>query len=130
MMLRRKAKDVFHVLLSPHIQCVAIILHWKRLFQRAHMPLLISRLRLKQQSAYARNSIRHCTKALHRLVAERSNLVLFQARGTCATCLRTRFDCGVARYASWLTNQHREGVGGQSQLQKKISLSLFSVSAS
>src|SRR5262249_39821611 len=88
--------------------------------QSTHTQLPILKSALKPQSANASNSIRHCMGSLHRPEAERS---------ACATRLRTRFDCSVVGCGSWLANQNREGVGGQSQLRKKISLFLFSVNA-
>src|SRR5215472_18874117 len=94
--------------LSPHVAGVAMILRPSNYLDYEHAPRPISRRRLNQQLVVRRNSIRHCTKILHRLVAERNDLAIFQTRGACATCLRTRFDCSFVRGASWLTNQHCE----------------------
>src|SRR5215471_18015693 len=87
---------------------VAMILRPSNYLDYEHAPRPISRRRLNTQLVVRRNSIRHCTKVLHRLVAERNNVAIFQTRGACATCLRTRFDCSFVRSASWLTNQHYE----------------------
>jgi len=104
---RREVVDSTHELL-PHAVGVATILRLNSFFQHAHTPRPISQLRLNQQLVGRRNSIRHCMKVLHRLVAERNNVAIFQTREACATCLRTRFDCSFVRSASWLTNQHCE----------------------
>src|SRR5215471_13096577 len=87
---------------------VAMILRPSNYLDYEHAPDPISRRRLNQQLVVRRNSIRHCTKVLHRLVTERNDLAIFQTREACATCLRTRFDCSLVRSASWLTNQHCE----------------------
>src|SRR5215470_13433015 len=106
MTLRSEIVDFGSHRLAPPVVGVAMILRASNYLDYAHTPGQISRRRLKQQLVVRRNSIRHCTKVLHRLVAERNDLAIFQTREACATCLRTRFDCSLVRSASWLTNQH------------------------
>ena len=108
MTLRSEVVDCRSHRLAPLVVGVAMILRPSNYLDYEHAPRPISRRRLKQQLVVRRNSIRHCTKVLRRLVAERNNLAIFPARGACATCLRTRFDCSFVRSASWLTNQHCE----------------------
>jgi hypothetical protein len=107
--------------LSPHVVDVAIILRWKNYFQYAHKPRPISQLRLKQQLVGLRNSIRHCMGVSRRLVVR---VIAY------ATRLRTRFDCSIVRCSSWPANQNHDGLGGQCQLRKEISVSLCSANAS
>src|SRR5215475_6382854 len=94
--------------LSPLVVGEAMILRPSNYLDYVHAPRRISRRRLKQQLVVRRSSFRRCIKVLHRLVAERNDLAIFQTREACATCLRTRFDCSFVRSASWLTNQHCE----------------------
>src|SRR5215472_5161331 len=110
MTLRSEVVDFRRHESSPRVVVagVAMILRPSNYLDYEHAPRPISRRRLNQQLVVRRNSIRHCTKILHRLVAERNDLAIFQTRGACATCLRTRFDCSFVRGASWLTNQHCE----------------------
>src|SRR5262249_8293528 len=108
MTLRSEVVDCRSHRLTPHVAGVAMILRPSKYLDYEHAPRPISRRRLNQQLVGRRNSIRHCTKVLHRLVAERNNVAIFQTLGACATSLRTRFDCSLVRSASWLTNQHYE----------------------
>src|SRR5262245_55663386 len=94
--------------LSPLVVGMAMILRPSNYSDYGHTLAPISKWRLNTQSVGRRNSIRHCIKVLHRLVAERNKSAIFQTREACATCLRTRFDCSFVRSASWLTNQHCE----------------------